>query len=782
MGICKKLTLGFVAITCSSAVMAQASIKLNAYNIDEVIRAMTLEEKAALLVGNGSQAGTNSGGTMLGKTMNLVPGAAGTTSAIPRLGIPATVVADGPAGVRISPTREGTGKTFYATGFPVGTALASTWNLPLVEQVGRAIGNEVKEYGCDVILGPGMNIMRNPLCGRNFEYFSEDPIVTGKMATAYVNGIESQGVGTSVKHFAVNSQETARSVVDERVSQRALREIYLKGFEMVVKESQPWTVMSAYNKINGTYAQSNRQLLTDILRNEWGYKGIVMTDWTPLRNTGAQISAGNDLMMPGYATQVQDIIDRVRGGKLKEKEVDICVKRVLEYIVRTPRFSAYPYNDAPDLAAHAKITRQSATEGIVLLKNKNKSLPLKRDVKNVALFGLQSYDFFSGGTGSGCVHTPYVVDMVKGLNNAGIGTTEKLTAIYTKYVDFIKEKFYADMDPVMWFLNAGQPKMPEAEISRRCIDSEVKKADAAIITLGRQAGENVDRLEPEEFNLTALEHELIENVCDAFHQEGKPVIIIINSGSVIETASWSDKADAILLAWQPGEEGGNSVADVLTGKANPSGKLTMTWPVSAADHYSSKNFPKEMSLYRYRELRGWGWEIPNYDVAKHEEDIYVGYRYFDTFDKEVAYPFGYGLSYTTFSYEKPAVRTKGDDIIVTVNVKNTGVCPGKEVVQVYVTAPKGRLQKPSHELKAFAKTRELKPGESETLQMSIAKRDLASYDETYSQWLVDEGAYTFHIGASSRDMKGSITLHINGMTEKTGNVMAPQHPLNLLRQ
>lgn len=449
MGISKKIALGLVAITCSSAVMAQACIKLGAYNIDEVVKAMTLEEKAALLVGNSSQAGTTSGGTMLGKTMNLVPGAAGTTSAIPRLGIPATVVADGPAGMRISPTREGTDKTFYATGFPVGTALASTWNLPLVEQVGRAIGNEVLEYGCDVILGPGMNIMRNPLCGRNFEYFSEDPIVTGKMATAYVNGIQSQGVGTSVKHFAVNSQETARSVVDERVSQRALREIYLKGFEMVVKESQPWTVMSAYNKINGTYAQSNRQLLTDILRNEWGYKGIVMTDWTPLRNTGEQIGAGNDLMMPGYATQTQDIVDRVKRGELKEKDVDSCVRRVLEYIVRTPRFRQYPYSDAPDLAAHAKITRQSATEGMVLLKNKNNALPLKRDVKNVALFGLQSYDFFSGGTGSGCVHTPYVVDMVKGLNNAGIRTTEKLTAIYTKYVAYIKEKFYADMDPVM---------------------------------------------------------------------------------------------------------------------------------------------------------------------------------------------------------------------------------------------------------------------------------------------------------------------------------------------
>ena len=777
----KRIVFCLMAGMLTSTIMAQDTPKLNANNIDEVIKAMTLEEKAQLLIGGTNQKETK--GAMVGATKKLVPGAAGTTAAIPRLGIPATVLADGPAGVRIDPTREGDKKTYYATGFPIGTALASTWNTPLIEQVGKAIGNEVLEYGCDVLLGPGLNIHRNPLCGRNFEYYSEDPILTGKIGAAYVRGVQSQGVGTSIKHFAVNSQETNRTSVDERLSQRAMREIYLRGFEIAVKESQPWTVMSSYNKINGVFAQESRELLTDILRTDWGFKGIVMTDWTGLRNTAAQVQAGGDLMEPGYDSQVKDLLTKVNAGTLKEGDMDICVKRLLEYIVRSPRFKGYKYNDAPDLKAHAEITRQSATEGMVLLKNGNNLLPLNTaKVKNIALFGVNSYDFFSGGTGSGCVHTPYVVDMVKGLNNAGIATTKTLTDIYQKYIDYAKVKFQADADPAMWFLKFGQPKMPEIEITKRNIDAEVRDADAAIITLGRQAGEGIDRTIENEFNLTTLERDMINNVSGAFHLAHKPVIVIINSGSVIETASWRDAVDAILVAWQAGEEGGNSVADVLTGKANPSGKLTMTWPLAATDHPSTKNFPGEMTLYDYHEMKGWGSPIPNVDVTNHEEDIYVGYRYFDTFGKQVSYPFGYGLSYTKFKYDKPSVSIKGDIITVSVSIKNVGSLAGKEVAEVYVTAPKGKIEKPTKELKTFGKTRELKPGESETLKMTFKKRDLASFDETQSQWLVDEGTYTVKVGASVEDIRGTAPLKVTAQTEKVSSSLKPQQALNLLRQ
>lgn len=776
----KRPIICVAAIVCTVGLSAQTNVpKLNANNIDEVIKAMTLEEKASILVGGGN-AGFAGSGAMMGAQKKLVAGAAGITVAIPRLGIPSTVLTDGPAGVHIDATREGTSQTFYATGFPIGTALACTWNTDLVKSVGKAMGNEVLEYGCDVILGPGMNLHRNPLCGRNFEYYSEDPVVTGKIGAAMVQGIQSMGVGTSAKHFAVNSQETDRTKVDERVSQRALRELYLKGFEIMVKESQPWTIMASYNKINGTLAQQSHDLLTTILRDEWGFKGMVMTDWIGKRNTTEQVHAGNDLMMPGYPSQAEEIIRSVKDGKLDINDVNTDVKRVLEMIVKSPRFKGYQYTNKPDLKAHAAITRQSSTEGMVLLKN-DKVLPMQ-NLKTVALFGVNSYDFMSGGLGSGCVHTPYVVDMVTGLKNAGISTTKTLTDIYQKYVEYEKVKFQADKDPVMWFLSQGQPKLPEMEVTRRCIDAEIGNADAAIFTIGRQAGEGLDRDINVDFNISDAERKILSDVSDAFHQQGKPVIVIINSGSVIETASWRNLADAILVAWQPGEEGGNSVADVLTGKANPSGKLTMTWPISATDHPSTKNFPKDMSLYDYKSMSDWGVPFKGYDYSNHEEDIYVGYRYFDTFGKNVAYPFGYGLSYTTFSYGKPSVKVSGDKIEVSVNVKNTGNRAGKEVAEVYVSAPKGKLQKPAKELKAFGKTKELKPGESETLHMTIRKMDLASFDDSQSQWVVDNGTYTFKIGASCSDIKVSATANISGANEKVHDVLKPQQGLNLLKQ
>lgn len=772
----KTIKTAIAATIIATTMNAQNAPQLRVDNIDEVIAAMTLEEKAKLLVGGANN--FFSDGAVVGGEASLVAGAAGTTAAIPRLGIPATVLTDGPAGVRINPTREGTDQTFYATGFPIGSCLAATWNTDLVRQVGEAIGDETKVYRCDVILGPGMNLHRNPLCGRNFEYYSEDPLLTGKIAAAYINGVQSQGAGVSIKHFAVNSQETDRTSVDEQVSPRAARELYLKGFEIAVRESNPWTVMASYNKVNGTFSMGNHDLLTKILRDDWGFKGIVMTDWIGVRDglrTIDEVHAGNDLMEPGQQRQIDEIVKGVKDGQLAIADVDRNVRRMLEYIVKTPSFHKFPATNKPDFKAHAAITRQSANEGIVLLKN-NGTLPWntnEQKIKTVALFGENSYEFFSGGTGSGCVHTPYVVDMVEGLKNAGIGSSEKLTEIYRKYIEFAKVKFQADRHLARWYQMEmfGQQKYPEIAISPICIANEVKEADAAIVTIGRQAGEGVDREIEGEFNLSNDERHMIFDVCNAFHAAGKPVVVVINSGSVIETSSWSGYPDAILCAWQPGEEGGNSVADILTGKVNPSGKLTMTWPIAAADHPSTRNFPGQMDLYTFETMKSNGMKVPGYDFTRHEEGIYVGYRYFDTSKRAVAYPFGYGLSYTSFEYSKPTVTQRGEQIEVSVTIRNTGKVSGKEIAQVYVAAPKGQLDKPAKELKAFGKTRELKPGESQTLKMTLQRRDLASFDEAQSAWVVDAGNYEFNIGANVSDIRATARLNVKAMTEPTSKAL-----------
>ena len=545
--------------------------------------------------------------------------------------------------------------------------------------------------------------------------------------------------------------------------------------------------MASYNQINGQYSMGNHDLLTKILRDDWGFKGIVMTDWIGIRQgltTISEVQAGNDLMEPGQPRQVNEIIEGVKSGKLDIADVDRNVRRMLEYIVKTPSFRNYPASNNPDFKAHAAITRQSAAEGIVLLKN-NGCLPWKENsIKTVALFGENSYDFLSGGTGSGCVHPPYVVDMLQGLENAGIKSSPVLTDIYRKYIAYARVKFQAERHPSKWFQTEmmGQQKYPEIGFSPIAINKEVRDADAAIITIGRQAGEGIDRDIDTEFNLIPEERSLIVDVCNAFHQVGKPVIVIINSGSVIETASWSGYPDAILCAWQPGMEGGNSIADLLTGKINPSGKLTMTWPIAATDHASTKNFPGNIDFYTFKEMAASRRPIAGHTYTNHDEDIYVGYRYFDTFEKPVAYPFGYGLSYTTFDYSKPVVKVNGDVVTVSVTVKNTGGVSGKEVAQVYVAAPKGQLEKPVQELKAFAKTRELQPGEQQVLTMQIPVRMLASFNEAGSQWLTEAGAYSFRIGASSRDIRCTATAKLGQYTEKVSNALAPKVKLNLLKQ
>lgn len=746
----------------------------------ELVSKMTLEEKINLVVGMGmNMPGMSQGnGTGIGQITDGVPGAAGTTYAIPRLGLPNTVVADGPAGLRISPTRENDKKTYYATAWPVATLLASTWDVKLVELVGKAMGNEVKEYGVDVILSPGLNIHRNPLGGRNFEYYSEDPLISGKMAAAIVNGIQSNGVGTSIKHFAFNNQEKNRNTVNVIVSERAMREIYLRGFEIAVKESQPWTVMSSYNKLNGTYTSEEYDLLTTILRKEWKFKGMVMTDWFGGTDAVAQMKAGNDLLMPGTSDQKKVIADAVNNSTLDIKIVDTNAERIVNYILRSPAYKKYVFSNKPNLKAHAALARTAAADGMILLKNSNSTLPIAASIKKIAAFGITSYDFISGGTGSGDVNEEYTISLVNGLANAGYQLDETLSSSYQTYVAAEKAKqpkknFFEE------FFNPT-PRIPEMAIDINLFAAKAKSDDIAIITIGRNAGEGSDRNVENDFNLKQSEIDLINNVSEAFHAQHKKVVVIINAGGVIETASWRDKADAVLLSWQPGLEAGNSVADVLSGKVNPSGKLATTFPVKYGDDVTAKNFPgKEFPEQATKGMMGMP-QIPAEVI--YEEGIYVGYRYYNGFKVKSAYEFGYGLSYTTFEYSnlKLNAATFKGKIIATIDIKNTGKVAGKEVAQVYVTAPSGRLEKPAIELRAFGKTNLLQPGQKQTLQFELNAKDIASFDTKATSWIAEAGNYSIKIGSSSEKILQTSSFLVSKviMVEKCNKVLVPKVTIN----
>lgn len=753
--------------------------QLSPKTLSSVVKSLTLDENLHLVIGQNLDVDA-AGTAVVGATKNYVPGAAGNTYAISRLGITPAVLADGPAGLRIDPTRKDDKNTYYCTHFPIGTLLASTWNTALVEHVGKAIGNEAKEYGVDVLLAPALNIHRNPLCGRNFEYYSEDPLVSGKIAAAYVNGVQSNGIGTSIKHFAVNNQETNRQGVDAIVSQRALREIYLKPFEIAVKESKPWTVMSSYNYINGTYASQSHDLLTTVLRDEWGFDGMVMTDWYGGKDAVEQMKAGNDLLMPGRKQQYDQLKSALSDGSLSMKVVDQNISRILEMVMRTPRFHNYKYSNQPDLKGHASVTRQSAVEGMVLLKS-NGALPFN-NINKVALFGNCSYEFIAGGTGSGNVNRAYTVSLLEGMKNAGLKTDDSMQSEYAQHIAYAKTQVKEPEGPMARFLSAPLPKEKVYDDERLAAIAESN--DVAVVTIGRLSGEFVDR-KLSDFNLSDEENALLQKVCDAFHAKNKKVVVLLNIGGVIETASWKNLPDAILLAWQAGQEGGNSVADILTGKVSPSGKLTMTFPNSFADHASSDNFPAEGKMIAFDRNNADGvgnkQKQKNIDYTCYAEDVYVGYRYFDSFDKAVSYPFGYGLSYTSFVYSNAAVKRDGSKVVVSVDVANNGKTSGKEVVELYASAPDSKLMnKPAKELKAFAKTRVLAPGEHETLTMTFDTHDLASFDEQQSAWRVDAGRYQLLLGSSSRDIRQTLDLDVEASVEKVNNVLAPKQEIKRL--
>lgn len=756
----KSLLIAGLLIASTASAAAQEPVTLTPETIDAVVSRLSLEEKARLLCGAVSE--SQYGWGFVANAADYVEGAAGPTVEYPQYGIPRTIFADGPAGLRIAPRRKGERRTYYCTAFPVGTLLASTWDPTAVYEVGRAMGGEVLEYGLDALLGPSMNIQRNPLCGRNFEYLSEDPVVSGLLAAAYVEGVQSRGVGACIKHFAANNQETNRDGNDALIGRRALREIYLRGFEIALRHADPWIVMTSYNKINGTYCCEDPWLLEQVLRRECGFRGMVVTDWIGRRNTAAEVHAGNDLLMPGSEQQIADIVEAVRAGRLAQADVDRNAGRVLRYITRTPHYRGYRNRDTVDLEAHAQVARQAAAEGMVLLKNDG-MLPLKERRTKLALYGLRAYDLIAGGTGSGHVNRAYTAQLDEGLRRKGYGVDTLLAELYGSYLDYTWRKIYCESAWVV--LGFGHPALPEMPLSAEAVAACESRSDAAVVVIGRSSGETIDRTLDGDYALSPTEERMIRDVCRAYHRAGKRVAVVLNIDAPIDMTSWRDLPDAILCAWLPGQEGGNAVADILSGEVNPSGRLPMTFPLRYEDHASSRNFPvAEAGIPQ--PYMGFPESVPprtagkDIDSTRYEEGIYVGYRHFDKAGLRTAYPFGFGLGYTTFAYQRPKAVLRDGVCRVTCRVTNTGAVAGREVVQLYVAAPAGELDKPLKELKAFAKTRVLQPGQAQDVTLEVAVGDLASFDERAGGWVVDKGSYRFMLAASAEDIRQTVEVRI----------------------
>ncbi|MDW6004654.1 beta-glucosidase [Vibrio mangrovi] len=713
-----------------------------------IVARMTDEEKLKMLVGAGMNPED-------GDVVNLkdpVKGVAGYIHGVydeaRGLDIPAMKLADGPAGIRIDPTRDGDNNTYYTTAFPNGSLMASTWNTELIRNIGRAIASEGKEYGVDFWLAPGMNIQRNPLNGRNFEYYSEDPLVSGLIASAMVQGVQGEGVATTIKHFAANNSETNRFFINAVATPRALREIYLRGFEYAVKQSHPWAIMSSYNQINGTNTGERADLMTDILRDEWGFNGLAMSDWYAGYNPIDLLNAGVDVIQPGGENSVipglgdwgEYVVKAYENGDMTKATLDRNVQHIVAQVLKTPSAKRYPISNNPDLDSHATLARQVADEGIILLKNKDAVLPVAA-TQQIASFGITQVNTLKGGTGSGDVHPNHVTRVIDGLA-AQFPMNQDLVSFYNDYFEENKVVTTDGMG-MSEIVLCEEPSV--AELGAQ-ISNAAQSSDVAMITLGRMAGEAADRqVERGDYLLTEKELDLISSVSTAFHAQNKKVVVVLNIAGVIDVSEWQDKVDGIVLAYMPGQESGDAIADIISGEANPSGKLTQTIPLSYSDVPSSATFP--------------GVDEDNDGALDHEyynEDIYVGYRYYQTFDKEVAYPFGYGLSYTSFKFSQSKVlknalnrRHHKNGVLIKTTVTNTGDVSGKEVVQVYVSAPEVKLKKPNIELKAFAKTRELAPGKSQWMLLDISPETLASFDPDSNQWIVEPGTYKVYISDSS---------------------------------
>jgi beta-glucosidase len=753
----------------------QTTPQLGKDKIESVIAAMTPEEKVGMTVGDGkflpgaSDKNVEQGTGIIIANQN-------SKMVIPRLGMYSSALSDGPSGLNCDPHPAGATEYSYTTAFPTSTCIAATWNLELVEKVGQVFGNEVLEYDYDVVLMPALNLHRNPMCGRNFEYYSEDPLLSGKISALMVKGLQSNGIGATLKHFLGNNQETNRRIYNAVISQRALREIYLRGFEIAVKEGKPACIMTSYNKVNGFYTSENPDLLQTITRKEWGFDGVFMTDFDGYGSAVAKVRAGNNMLMGGNMDEVNELTVALKDKTLAESTLAKNLEYNLKLKQNSARAEGYEPTLKPDLKAHAKVAHEAASEGMVLLKNENKTLPLT-DVKTVALFGKIGYYLIEAGTGSGGIRSnEYAISVNEGLKNSGFRIVKELEDTYTGYIAEIFENNLVPPyfnNPKMLADNGVKdgkapghfkkrlvPFTDELSISKAEIGKQVSNSDIAVITLGRSGGENYEN---GYLPFTVPEVEMVKNVCEVYHAAGKKVVVVLNVGGVCETASWRDYPDAILLAWQPGQEGGNVVAEILKGTVNPSGKLPDSFPIKYEDVPSASVFPGEPA------------ENPINSFYK--EGIYVGYRYYDSFKVPTSYEFGFGLSYTTFEYSglKLSSTSFAEKLDVTVTIKNSGTVAGKEVVQLYLAAPSTEMEKPDQELKGFVKTKLLQPGDSQELSFSLDARSLASFQSGISAWVADKGDYEVRIGASSKDIrqKAGFNLAKEIVVEKVNDVLYP---------
>ena len=743
--------------------------------INNLISEMTLEEKIGLTVGDGKFIPK---ANMSNDENSEVPIAnRNSKMLIPRLSIKSTALTDGPCGINKSPAPTNAKEYTYTTSFPTPTCIAATWNLKLMENIGKAYGHELLEYDYDLVLMPALNLHRNPNCGRSFEYYSEDPLLSGKMAATMVKGLQSQGVGATLKHFVANNQESNRRKYNAVISQRALREIYLRGFEIAVRESKPKAIMTAYNKLNGYYTPELPDMLQDIVRKEWGFDGLYMTDFDMhYGDAVAQVRAGINMIMGGAKKEYDEITTAINNKILAEETLDENLFYNMKLKLSSPSMKGYEPSLKPDLTANAKIARKAASEGMVLLKNEDNVLPISNNL-NVALFGKIGYHLIPFGTGSGSVRSyKYVVSINDGLKSAGFNVLDEMEKTYLQLIEKIKIENlvppYFD-NPKMRKDNGIKDNQAPAHFKERLVAFskepiisilDIKKyesnSDIAIITLGRSAGENYEN---GYLPITKIELDLIKNVSNIFHDNGKKVVVVLNVGGVWETASWRDYVDAILLAWQPGQEGGHAVADILTGAVNPSGKLPDSFPLKYEDVPSADSFPGE--------------PIEEPINSLYTEGIYVGYRYYDSFEIPTAYEFGFGMSYTTFNYSNLELSSKSfsSNLSVSVTVENNGKVAGKEIVQLYLSAPKTEIEKPKKELKGFAKTKLLQPGEKETVSFELDSKLLASFWSGISSWVADKGEYEIQIGASSEDirLKDKFTLVEKIVVEKVHDVLYP---------
>ena len=650
---------------------------------------LTLEEKAALT------SGTN-------------PWSLGNVAA---KGLPNYTITDGPHGLRKAQNTESMDveENVPATCFPPAAGMACSWNPELVERVGEAMGEECIQEQVAVILGPGVNIKRNPLGGRCFEYWSEDPYLAGHTAVGIVKGVQSKGVGTSLKHFAANNQETDRLRISATISPRALREIYLPAFEYIVKTAQPWTVMCSYNKINGVFSSQNRWLLTDVLRGEWGFKGIVMSDWGAVSDRVAALNAGLNLEMPPSNTDDQ-IVAAGKDGRIPAAQLDEMAQGMIDLVTKArPAMSRDGYRY--DVDAHNEIARQAAVESMVLLKNEDATLPVAKGAK-IAVIGEFARTPRYQGAGSSLINPTKLTSFLDALEERGVA---------------------ADFAPGFTLDDEAQdPALTEQAVTA------AQQADVVLLFLGLPAA-----YESEGFDRTTLDIPAKQvEVLDAVAAANPNVAVVLSNGSVV-SMPWRGRAKAILETWLLGQAGGAALADVIFGDETPSGKLAQTIIDDVNDDPSAMNWPGEEGRVDYG------------------EGVFVGYRYYDTFRKQVTYPFGYGLSYATFDVHDATVAKTGPRTAeVTVTVTNTSDVAGAETVQVYVAPPKAKVARPVHELKGFAKV-SLEPGESKNVTIALDDRAFAYWSERFDDWHVEGGTYTVEVGVSSRDIISRLDVEID---------------------